>query len=73
VFINRLAAHRVGDGWAPHTCPAIPETHASRLATGSPTVFVENRRQGRIGDRVACGSAVATGSQDVFIDDLGGA
>jgi uncharacterized Zn-binding protein involved in type VI secretion len=66
VFINDRAAHRVGDGWAAHTCPAIPETHAGSLAAGSGTVFVNGRALGRIGDPVSCGSAAATGSPDVF-------
>lgn len=66
VFANGMPAHRVGDGWAPHTCPDLPETHASALAAGSGSVFVEGAALGRVGDPVACGSAVATGSGDVF-------
>ena len=66
VFINGLGAHRQGDGWAPHTCPSIPETHASVLAGGSTSVFVNGKPLGRIGDAVACGSSVSTGSPNVF-------
>jgi uncharacterized Zn-binding protein involved in type VI secretion len=66
VHANAIPMHRVGDGWAAHTCPAIPETHASQLAAGSSTVFANGKRLGRIGDPVACGSAVATGSSNVF-------
>ena len=66
VNVNGIPAHRQGDGWAAHTCPAIPETHASVLAAGSSTVYVNGRQLGRIGDPVACGSSVATGSGDVF-------
>jgi len=66
VFVNGIGAHRQGDAWAPHTCPAIPETHASVLASGSTTVFANGRQLGRIGDPVACGSAVAQGSGTVF-------
>ncbi|MCM5507132.1 PAAR domain-containing protein [Vibrio sp. SCSIO 43169] len=66
VFCNGIAVHRQGDGWAPHTCPSIPETHASVLANGSSSVFVNGKALGRIGDPVACGSSVATGSADVF-------
>lgn len=62
VFINGRGAHRVGDPWAAHTCPAIPETHGSVQAGGSPNVFVNGRALARVGDAVACGSAVATGS-----------
>lgn len=71
VFVDGIAVHRVGDAWAAHTCPSIPETHASVLASGSPTVFVNGRPAGRIGDGVACGSSVASGSATVFADDGG--
>ncbi|MQX37877.1 PAAR domain-containing protein [Roseospira navarrensis] len=69
VYANGIAVHREGDAWAAHTCPAIPETHASALASGSPTVFANSRELGRIGDPVACGSSVAEGSPDVFAGD----
>lgn len=67
VFANDLGVHRVGDGWEPHTCPSIPETHGSVQASGSSTVFVNGKAVARIGDSVACGSSNATGSPDVFI------
>jgi uncharacterized Zn-binding protein involved in type VI secretion len=66
VFVNGIAVHRQGDAWAPHTCPTIPETHASVLAAGSSSVFVNGQPIGRIGDPVACGSSVAAGSPNVF-------
>lgn len=66
VFVNGIAAHRQGDAWAAHTCPAIPETHASVLAAGSATVFANGKQLARIGDPVACGSNVAAGSANVF-------
>lgn len=69
VFADGIAVHRLGDGWAPHTCPSIPETHAGALASGSPTVFADGVAVGRIGDAVSCGSSVATGSGTVFADD----
>ena len=66
VFVNGIPVHRQNDAWAAHTCPPIPETHASVLASGSATVFVNGLQIGRIGDPVACGSSVATGSSNVF-------
>lgn len=66
VFANGLAVHRKGDSWAPHTCPSIPETHASVLASGSGSVFANGQPLGRVGDPVACGSSIATGSSNVF-------
>lgn len=71
VFVGGRPVHRVGDAWAPHTCPTIPETHGSVLAAGSPSVFVNGRAVGRIGDAVACGSTVASGSPTVFADEGG--
>lgn len=69
VFINDLAAHRVGDAWASHCCCSIPESHGSAQASGSPTVYVNDRPLARVGDSVACGSRNLTGSPDVFCDD----
>lgn len=66
VRVNGIAAHRQGDAWAPHTCPTIPETHASVLAAGSTTVRVNGKQLARIGDPVGCGSTVAQGSANVF-------
>jgi len=64
VFINGLGAHRVGDHWQTHCCG--PSCHDSTLAAGSATVFVNGKPLGRIGDAIACGSAVASGSGNVF-------
>lgn len=66
VYVNGIAVHRQGDAWAAHTCPSIPQTHASVLAAGSASVFVNGKALGRVGDPVACGSSVAAGSANVF-------
>lgn len=65
VFVNSIGVHREGDGWAVH-CNSKPQCHDSILDEGSSTVFVNNLEVGRIGDPVACGSAVAQGSPNVF-------
>lgn len=65
VFVNGIAAHRQGDGWATHCCGS--SCHDSTLAAGSGTVFANGRQLARIGDPVACGSAVAVGSGTVFV------
>lgn len=70
VFANGLGAHRVGDPWQTHCCPAIPECHASTQASGSPDVFVNGRPWARVGDAVACGGRNATGSGDVFLNGV---
>ncbi len=70
VFINGIPAHRQGDAWAVHCCthPDIPHgCHASVLASGSGSVYINGKQAGRVGDPVACGGTVATGSGDVFI------
>ena len=69
VFVNSRNWHRQGDGWAVHCCthPDCPHgCHGSVLASGSSTVFVNGKEAGRIGDSVACGGTVATGSENVF-------
>ncbi len=60
VFTNNIPTHRQGDHWTVHC------SHDSVLASGSGTVFVNNKQVSRIGDPVACGSAVAEGSSNVF-------
>lgn len=64
VFINGIGAHRVGDAWAVHCCG--PSCHASTMGSGSGTVFVNGSPLARVGDSVACGSAAAQGSSNVF-------
>lgn len=63
VFVNGKGIHRKSDAWQSHTCD---DTHSSVLASGSPTVFVNGLDCGRIGDPVACGSSVQTGSYNVY-------
>lgn len=65
VFVDGIAAHRQGDAWASH-CNPTPSCHASVLAAGSASVFANGKQLARIGDPVACGSAVAQGSPTVF-------
>ena len=64
VFINGVPAHRVGDKWSVH-CVG-PSCHDSKSSTGSGTVFVNGKPLARIGDNIACGSAIAQGSDNVF-------
>jgi uncharacterized Zn-binding protein involved in type VI secretion len=64
VFVNGIGAHRVGDHWVVHCCG--PSCHDSNMAQGSGTVFVNGKPLARIGDNVACGSAAAVGSGNVF-------
>lgn len=65
-YVNSIPVHRLGDAWAVHCCPAIPECHAAVLAAGSPTVYVNGLSLSRIGDPVSCGSVVAVGSPNTF-------
>jgi uncharacterized Zn-binding protein involved in type VI secretion len=64
VFVNGIGVHRVGDHWVTHCCG--PSCHDSTAARGSGTVFAHGKAVMRIGDSVACGSAVAQGSGNVF-------
>ena len=64
VFVNGIAVHREGDHWITHCCG--DSCHDSALASGSSTVFVNGLQMARIGDPVACGSAIAQGSDNVF-------
>ena len=70
VFTNSKPNHRQGDAWATHCCThpdMLHGCHASVLAAGSGSVYINGKQAWRIGDPVACGSTVATGSGNVFI------
>jgi len=64
VFVNGIPVHRQGDHWVTHCCG--DSCHDSALAAGSSSVYVNGMQCARIGDPVACGSAVAQGSENVF-------
>lgn len=66
VFTNGRNSHRLNDPWKTHCC-GDDGCHASTVASGSRTVFINGKRATRIGDRIACGSLVAQGSRNVFI------
>lgn len=64
VFANMMPIHRQTDKWVVHCCGK--SCHPSVLASGCSTVYANNLQVGRIGDPVACGSVVASGSPNVF-------
>lgn len=64
VFINGIAAHRVGDKWPVHVCGK--ESHPSTTSAGSSTVFVNGVALARVGDSLNCGDMIAAGSPNVF-------
>lgn len=64
VFVNGVGAHRQGDHWVTHSCGN--SAHDAALASGSSSVYVNGKQLCRIGDPVACGSAAAVGSGNVF-------
>ena len=65
VYVNGIAVHRQGDGWATHGCGDCTP-HGGNLSAGSSTVYVNGKQMGRIGDPVSCGSVAAQGSPNVF-------
>lgn len=68
VLINGQPAMMVGDPMAPHTCVKKPyPTHASVITGGSGSIIINGKPAARIGDPIGCGSAVAGGSDSVFM------
>ena len=65
VYTNSRGQHRQTDDWEVHCCG--PACHGSVTTQGSSTVFVNGLPAARIGDQVACGSVIMTGSTNVFI------
>lgn len=61
VIINALPANRQTDLWNPPPFPPIP------CVVGSSTVFINGLAAARIGDNLADGSSVITGSPNVII------
>jgi uncharacterized Zn-binding protein involved in type VI secretion len=67
VFVNSIAWSRQGDVNTVHLLPGAPcPPHAAPIATGSPTVFVNSKGAGRVGDAISACTSVAAGSPDVF-------
>lgn len=70
VICNEEGVHRgpgggaSGDSWNSHCCGKA--CHTSNMAGGSSTVYANSQPLARIGDPVACGSAAAKGSKNVF-------
>lgn len=64
VFVNNIPVHRETDHWTTHCCG--DSCHDSELSKGSSTVFTNNLQTSRIEDPVACGSAIAEGSDNTF-------
>ena len=67
VYVNNIAVSRQGDNNNVHLLPGVPcPSHAAPIATGSTTVFVNNKGCGRIGDSISACTSVAEGSDNVF-------
>lgn len=67
VYANNIFVSRQGDNNTGHLLPGDPcPSHAAPIAVGSPTVFVNNRGCGRVGDGITGCTSVAEGSGNVF-------
>lgn len=67
VFANSKGCCRQYDAWGPHCrgCGKDHPCHISYGAAGSSQVYINGMQALRVGDPVACGSCVATGSENV--------
>ena len=73
VFVNFIPWSRQGDINTPHLLPGDPcPVHVAPIAIGCPTVFVNFRGGGRVGDAIAGCTFVAKGSPNVFCGTLTG-
>lgn len=67
VFANNIPISRQGDVNTVHLLPGSPcPAHAAPIASGSSTVFVNNKGCGRVGDALSGCTSVAAGSPNVF-------
>lgn len=67
VLVNNIPVSRQGDVNTVHLLPGSPcPAHASPIAVGSTSVFVNGKGIGRIGDAISGCTSVAAGSPNVF-------
>ncbi len=70
VFVNNRPVARVGDSSTLHKKPGgrncVP--HVSTISQGSATVFINGKSAARVGDPLADCTAIAQGSDDVFVE-----
>ena len=66
VKVNGLEALRQYDAYAAHGC-AVCVPHGGSVASGSSTVYINDRQAARIGDPIDCGSVIAVGSHNVLV------
>jgi uncharacterized Zn-binding protein involved in type VI secretion len=64
VFANFIPVARQADPWAIHCLG--PACHVPMVAVGAPTVFTNNKGTARLGDAMACGGVVVSGSANIF-------
>ena len=70
VFVNSIPWSRQGDNNTVHLLPPLPCVfHSAPIALGSPSVFVNGKGAGRVGDSISGCTSVAAGSPDVFCGD----
>ena len=68
VFANSIGISRQGDLNTVHLLPGTPcPAHVTPIITGDPTVFINNKQCGRVGDPTC--TAVAVGSPNVFANE----
>lgn len=65
--VNSKPAVCIGHGYEVHGCPNNPP-HGGVQSSGSPNVFAKGKAVGRVGDSIDCGSSVASGSPNTFIN-----
>ena len=67
VFVNGTGISRQGDVNTSHLLPGAPcPPHTAPIAVGSTTVFVNNKRSGRIRDAISGCTSVAIGLSSDF-------
>ena len=66
VLVNCLPAHRQGDLWLPHFCPIPAPPCVGTLQIGLPTVLVNGKMLGRLGDPISCKPIPIMGSPNVL-------
>lgn len=67
VFVNGIGIVRQGDRVKPHAALGCTPIDQSPLTTFSPTVFINSKGAGRLGDQYTSDNTITSGSPNTFV------
>jgi len=69
VFTNDKPNLKVGDTFAPYTCPVcLTSAPGGKIVTGSSCIFINGAPLVSLGDTIETGETIISASSDVFVN-----